>query len=351
MILNNELQPERMTISAISEKFSAGEIFVDDDYQRRSVWVEKNKIRLLESVLTGYPMPEVYFWQDEPEPTTGKITLSIVDGQQRIRAITEYIAGEFKLNKSVLDRQNQSEDYVGKLFSDLKAEDRNKIWNYRLNVRVIPHTVTRDEIIHLFLRLNETDKSLNPQELRNAKFNGKFIQAAIEVADNDFWNKWSVFTPAIIRRMTDVTICSQFLAFFRVGLQGEITQKAINGLYDQFNDRYSQKNSDIEKCNNTLKFIDDIFSTNDDIVKFFKSQVHFYPLFIGSYIFLEKSNQINMKTLSTHLVNFAELYKKRNLSSSGTINEYWGASNEGTSRRSNREIRVNTILTVLENGI
>ena len=313
--------------------------------------MEKNKIRLLESVLTGYPMPEVYFWQGEPEPTTGKITLSIVDGQQRIRAITEYIANEFKLTKSALDKQNQNAEFVGKLFADLKADDKNKIWNYRLNVRVIPYTVTRDEIIRLFLRLNETDKSLNPQELRNAKFNGKFIQAAIEVADNDFWEKWSVFTPAIIRRMTDVTICSQFLAFFRVGLQGEITQKAINGLYDQFNDRYAQKNSDIEKCNNTLKFIDGIFSMNDDIVKFFKSQVHFYPLFIASYIFLEKSDPINMNNVSSNLMDFAALYKEKNSSTSETINAYWRASNEGTSRRSNREVRVNTILDILKDGV
>ncbi len=80
-----------------------------------------------------------------------------------------------------------------------------------MNVRIIPSKVTRDQIIAIFRRLNETDKSLNPQEFRNAQFNGKFIATAEKLADLHFWEEWKFFSPASIRRMGDLQFCSSLL--------------------------------------------------------------------------------------------------------------------------------------------
>ncbi len=57
-------------------------------------------------------------------------------------------------------------------------------------MRTIPSDVNRDGITMLFKRLNETDKSLNPQEIRNAEFNGLFLQVSEEVANNKILQSW-----------------------------------------------------------------------------------------------------------------------------------------------------------------
>lgn len=342
--LNDQLQPTRKTVSEVNIGFSSGKIFVDNTFQRRSVWVTRNKIRLIESILTGYPMPEIYFWQQAPDPDlSGEINHSIVDGQQRLTAIHEYMTDVFKLNKSSLDTKHQTLSFVGKLFSELCGDDKNSIWNYQLNTRTLSHTVSRNEIVEIFLRLNETDKSLNPQELRNAKFNGKFIQAAEEVAGMDFWQKWNVFTPALIRRMTDINITSQFLTFFRMGLEGDITQRALNGMYDSFNETYRKKNEDIKACEITLNFIDEIFQHSEKVVSFFKSQTHFYALFIAGYIFTQRSTSTSTNALAKKLETFVEEYE----SDADSYSRYRLAANEGVLKRTNRDTRVNTISSIL----
>lgn len=346
MTMNTELQPDRKTITDVNSQFSKGVLRVDDSYQRRSVWVNRNKVRLIETILIGYPMPEVYFWQDKLNSTTGEILYSIVDGQQRIRSIREFINDDFKLTKSFLDTENKESEFANKKFSELEPADRNKIWSYQLNVRVFQNNVSRDEIVRVFLRLNETDKALNPQELRNAKFNGLFIKTAEEIAELEFWQKWKVFTPAKIRRMNDILIVSQLLAFLRQGLHGEITPKDINALYDQYNENYRQRGTDKLACTNTLDFMDKIFVESSQVHQFFKSQAHFYPLFVAIYTYMRQELKQPVGTLADRLEKFVTSYTNK-ASSNVAVESYRFASNQGTLGRSSREARVKSILSIL----
>ncbi|MCD7929964.1 MAG: DUF262 domain-containing protein [Tannerellaceae bacterium] len=75
----------------ILDDFKTGALIVDDSYQRRSIWLERDKIRLIETILLELIIPEVYFWDAETDPDTGKTITHIVDGQQRINAIIEFI--------------------------------------------------------------------------------------------------------------------------------------------------------------------------------------------------------------------------------------------------------------------
>ena len=279
MNLNDTLQTARFTVSDINRRFVEGELFIDYDFQRRSVWGERNKIRLIETMLMKYPMPELYFWPQMPDEN-GKISSSVVDGQQRIRAITEFISGDFSLKKNSLDKNNKEQEWVNLKFDELTQEEKNSIWQYQLNVRTIPSSLSKDEIKKVFLRLNETDKSLNPQEKRNAEFSGLFAVTAEKLAEREFWNEWNIFSPGAIRRMSDVTFVSQLLSFLRLGLQGETTPSGLNSLYDKFNDKYPQRKKDIKVFDRTLKDINRVFNKSSRVANFFNSITHFYPLFI-----------------------------------------------------------------------
>lgn len=49
------------SIKEINTMFSSGSLIVDESYQRRSVWGEKDKIRLIETILLKLVIPEVFF--------------------------------------------------------------------------------------------------------------------------------------------------------------------------------------------------------------------------------------------------------------------------------------------------
>ena len=85
------------TIQEINRDFTEGKLFADSSYQRRKVWNDQDKVRLIETILMELVMPEVFFWTTDRDPDTGVASTHIVDGQQRINAIVDFIGGEFVL--------------------------------------------------------------------------------------------------------------------------------------------------------------------------------------------------------------------------------------------------------------
>ena len=90
----------RKTVNEIFTMFDEGKLIVDDTYQRRSVWSEKDKVRLIETILLQLVIPELFFWKADTDPETGISTTHIVDGQQRIKAIYSFIIMNLNLNRN-----------------------------------------------------------------------------------------------------------------------------------------------------------------------------------------------------------------------------------------------------------
>ena len=102
------------SIKEINTMFSSGSLIVDESYQRRSVWGEKDKIRLIETILLKLVIPEVFFWKAETDPETGESVTHIVDGQQRIKAISSFIDNDYKLKSQYLLDEEIKEKYGNK---------------------------------------------------------------------------------------------------------------------------------------------------------------------------------------------------------------------------------------------
>ena len=158
----------RKTINEISTMFEKQDLIVDDTYQRRSVWNEKDKIRLIETILLNLIIPELFFWKAETDPETGASITHIVDGQQRIKAIYSFVNNEFKLKSQCLLDEDVKKLYGNKFFKELDTEVKKEFWNYQLMIIDIDPKATRSDIINMFNRLNLTDYNLNDQEKRNS---------------------------------------------------------------------------------------------------------------------------------------------------------------------------------------
>lgn len=332
------LQADKQTSKWIVDNYKRELLIVDDSFQRKYVWVEKHQINLIETILLGYAIPEIYLWVVDTDATTGETKYSIVDGQQRIGAVFDFIDGKFKLDKTYLSDKEAS--YVGKTFKELDDEQKKIIWSYPFTIRQIPCEVNRDEIVKMFLRLNSTDKSLNPQELRNAEFNGKFLNNAKRIAELDFWKRNKIFGVNHIRRMKDIEFISSILIFLRNGIDSEITQQAINKMYDLFNDEYKENDNDYNTTNNILKEIQEIIDYDPNTLKVISKTTHLYTLFTLTYIIITQNSHFtnNQKQLLSKFYNDYD-----NDIKDIDIEEYKHYSKDATNSKTSRTARLNIL--------
>ncbi|MBO6243025.1 MAG: DUF262 domain-containing protein, partial [Clostridia bacterium] len=155
-------------ISSIYEGFKNKSLVVDRTYQRKKVWGLKDNIRLVETILMNLIIPEIFLWDSETDPNTGKTITHIVDGQQRINAIFEFIAGKYKLQKKYLLDENIKKNYGDKKFLDIDDNAKKEIWSYEMSIVNLDRHFSIEEVRNMFYRLNLTDYNLNDQEKRNS---------------------------------------------------------------------------------------------------------------------------------------------------------------------------------------
>ncbi|NFG28575.1 DUF262 domain-containing protein [Clostridium botulinum] len=338
---------DKKDIKWIVDMFKNELLFVDNSFQRRYVWLEKHQIKLIETMLLGYAVPEVYIWVTDTDAITGDTKYSIIDGQQRIGAVVDFIKGKFKLKKSILDES--SSKFANKKFEELDDNDKKLIWRYAFSMRVVKSEVSREDIVKLFLRLNSTDKSLNPQELRNAEFDGKFLKLANEVAGFDFWKKNKIFSINDLRRMKDMEFISSLLIFLRSGVEAEITQAAINKAYDLFNEKYDDYEDDKLILIKILDELQKLIDYDEKNLKVISKVTHLYTFIIVAYSAIIQKNGFDTEDL-VKLSEFIKEYDKPNLDSKNIaeIKKYKALSVEGTQGKANRLERVRIISKIVE---
>jgi hypothetical protein len=91
---------------------ASGQLEVAPRFQRRQVWVPKARSYLIDSMLRQMPIPALFI-RLIIDPTKRRTVREVVDGQQRIRAIFDYIKGGF----TVLQVHNA--EFAGMTFGEL----------------------------------------------------------------------------------------------------------------------------------------------------------------------------------------------------------------------------------------
>ena len=151
-----------ITISDLVQWHEKREMELSPKYQRNSVWNEKAKAYLIDTIIRGLPIPPIFLRQ-VIDVNTKKTYREIIDGQQRVRAILEYVVTEeFAIKKS------HNKELGGKKYSDLDPEMQESILEYEILAEVV--TEKDESIIYdMFARLNSNNIVLNKQEIRNSK--------------------------------------------------------------------------------------------------------------------------------------------------------------------------------------
>lgn len=135
-------------------------IDTNPDFQRPPVWKKTQKQYLIDTILRNMDIPKLYWHKTGKNPDT----YSVVDGQQRLRAIWEFNSGDYALPKDA-DPIN-GVTVSGKNYNELPDELRIHFDIYPLDVVVISDC-EEEEVWDMFLRL-QNGTPLKAQEKRNA---------------------------------------------------------------------------------------------------------------------------------------------------------------------------------------
>ena len=224
------LHTTHRTITWFNKSFLSDELDLAPPYQRNAVWTTLQKSYLLDTVLNQLPIPELYM-QDVGD-ADGSERHVVVDGQQRIRAVLDFVQGNYALQGDDVTRA-----WRGLKFSDLKEEDRKSVFAYKFVVRILPSDLKEDDIRRIFARLNKNVAVLTDQEIRNATYWGPFIKTIQRMADEDpFWSDCGVFSANDYRRMSDHDFISELAIAYLHGPQNK--KDRLNTYYQLYEEQF-----------------------------------------------------------------------------------------------------------------
>lgn len=276
-------------ISDIRDWSDAGRLELQPDFQRREVWAITAKIMLIDSILADIPLPKVFLSKVMREGSTYRI---VIDGQQRISAILEYLRDGFALAAPYAG------PYSGLKFSDLDEDAQNKILQYRVDFNEANNPTDR-ETRDVYMRVNKYTTPLTKQELRRADFPGDFLDFAEEFSVDEFFDKAAVFTPTDRRRYGDAEYISEIAAALIAGVQDK--KATLDSFYIDFAQWDNGDRAVVAgRLSSALADIDQIFSTFSEGLKKtrFRQKADFYSFLLAVDALRQEGGTIDEKDLS-----------------------------------------------------
>lgn len=171
-------RPETRTVTDIVNLYKDGLLNLEPGFQRQSVWAERDRAKLMDSILRNFPLPAVFFYRRQED---GHIYYDVIDGKQRIESILMFMGvmrGRYKLKTQLPGHEDVEEVDWARL---CKKRLQHLITGYRIPVIEVDGDI--GEIIEVFVRINSTGKALTPQEKRHAKYyNSTFLREADKLA-------------------------------------------------------------------------------------------------------------------------------------------------------------------------
>ncbi|MBX8574265.1 DUF262 domain-containing protein [Pseudomonas cichorii] len=360
--MSAELTIQGKTVQNIFEFYTKGLLTVNRRYQRKLVWDLQEKEKFIDSLLNGFPIPMVLTSKYIKDNLSH---YEILDGMQRLNAITSFIEGEFSLKGKFFDLQSTAQTI--KLVEENKARQNEprltteqcaEILNYQ-----IPFSTTSnsDETVidETFRRINTGGRRLSKHDVRQAGSLGEIPSLINECAayirkDSShsnivdlrfmknisignrglnygiplheiFWSKHEVINGENIRSSRDEELIAHLISYILSPTTAQTTSEYLDRIYSEDTEEQTTLTMELNKQgkeNIFKKFcyvFDEIEKTLHSGKKNFRSLVFtgkatksanaFQVIFLAFYNLLinEQRNINNTKNICNSL---ADCYKK-----------------------------------------
>ena len=260
------------SISDFIEWDNNGVLELSPDFQRRSVWTEKAKSYLIDTILRGKPMPKIIITQRLEGIKNIRV---VVDGQQRLLAILGYYNGDFKISKA------HNKELAQFTYDNLPDDLDKEFLKYELLFDT-PYA----EILDIFARINSYTVKLQPQEIYNAKYLGYFKQLVYSTGFTyvNYFIGAGILTKAQITRMAEANLSADLIVALVDKVQ---SNKSVEAFYKKYEDEHGGLEGITEKFDQILTYINELYRPEELKETNYSRVPLFYTLFttIGHLIF------------------------------------------------------------------
>ncbi len=342
-----ERRQSLQTIAWFNDLHRRNLLNLDPPYQRRSVWNQTYREFFIETILLGYPAPAIFLHEDIS--ADGTAHYHVVDGKQRLTAIFEFIDGSFPVAEdSILER------YQGKYFTSIDDDVRKLFWTYQFLVEYLP-TTDEGMLNSVFDRINRNVAKLTRQELRHAKFDGRFSRAAeemTELIEGTLPSGVPHIAPTSRRQMKDVELVAQLLLLIENGPQA-FSQDDLEEAYSSRDDEWDVESPTRARFTEIIGYLAKLFSENGlssfpAPVRRIKNQADFYSLF-GAVVQLHSSDTLPTSDVAAaRLVAFLETVSdERRRAENSAAARYYDAARSASNDARQRNSRIEVIAGII----
>lgn len=155
-----------------------GRLILSPYFQRNLVWRAKHKHDFIETILLGYPFPQIFLAKGGINLEKMEAISCVVDGQQRLNSIREFINDAWPVN--------------GTEFNKLKAQEKEEFLKYEVAIIELDLDQNDDRILDIFKRLNRTFYALSTIERTASEYGSsefmlvaKVLSKEINLGDED----------------------------------------------------------------------------------------------------------------------------------------------------------------------
>lgn len=223
--------PNDFNILTIKSFLDSGAVKVPR-YQRNYVWDRPRASKLIESLLLGLPVPQIFLYEE------ARNSFQIIDGQQRLLSIYFFLVGRFprkaarpKLREfwgqkgaipaAILAEDGLFEDFKlalptseGAPANPLNGEKYETLGDRQtqLEMKTLRNIIIkqvrpdgRGAVYEIFNRLNTSGVNLTAQEIRVSLADSDLMEAVVDLNSNGDW-RTLLGTPAADPRLKDMEI-------------------------------------------------------------------------------------------------------------------------------------------------
>lgn len=322
--------PSSLKIRQLIRGVKDGTLIPRPEFQRRIVWTTDDKVRFVDTLLNVYPFPEIYLANGIVNVETGEGSQLIVDGQQRVTTIAQYFDGELVLPQTI------------RPYNLLSKEEKDEFLNYDVAVRDLG-SISPEDIIEVFKRINATKYSLNDIEINNAIYTGELMRLAEGLTTHQFFEEHRIFTPTDLKRMGDTRFLLQVIITMLGGYFNR--DDSFDEFLSAYNDSFEKRNEIVNRLIRVFNFIDECgFPNRGRIWK--KSD--FFTILVEIDRAFEQGLALQPATVLNGLQNFyAEVDADGLDSTSPAVAVYYKAAVQASNDRGNRIRRGDIVSDVL----
>ena len=230
-----------MTVKELYENVTSGKIISDIELQRAIVYDTAKQALVIDSIYHGIPLPAFYLWEREDG------ILEVLDGKQRIEAITKFKQGDYKYNDKTWKEYAYNSDLQ-------QVVDGTEL-------TIIICKGTEEKKREIFKRINTLGVPLSRYEVLNGLYHGEYLEGLDYYIRNDV-NARKILPTATIDRGDNKCHLLEYIYYVRhdsrFPKKNELDEYVKSHKDESFND-------EVKKIKPFISFIRDVFHEKSKI--------------------------------------------------------------------------------------